>query len=294
MSGSNPLQGFLRKSKFQLKFPSGGKWWPTDAIQLNQNGTVDVLAMTASDDVKFRASEASLSGQSTFDLIKSCIPNIKNPEAMPSIDLDVALLAIREATYGDDMELSLPVPKTSLMKKMNIKISELLAKLPDASAWDSELNITNETTGDVLKVSVVPTTAKNVFGLTKSLIKQNQMAVKIAEDPDDDTKLASLDGTIKSLGEIQVSSVVDCIASLSVGDFTTTKREEIDQTIRSMDVEYFNAIQNHLIEQKNRFSFGKVKFKSTPEQLAAGAPEEWEGEITFAHSDFFKNADTTR
>ena len=290
MSGSNPLQSFFRKSKFQLTLPSGGKWWPKDAIQLNTNGTVDIMSMTATDDVKFKASESSVSGVSTYDLIKSCVPNIKMPEFVPSVDLDVLLLSIRRATYGDELTINAPVPNTKLSRAIKLNISTLLSDYAKDVEWDEDLTIVNEN-NEELKVKIVPNDAKSLFALTKTISKQNQIALKIAEGIDsDDEKMESLNGTIKSLSEVKLSSVVDCVTELAMGDYHTSDVTEIINVLKNLDVEYFNALQAHLTAQREKFAFALIPCTSTKDELAAGAPATWEAEITFAQSDFFKHA----
>lgn len=289
MSGSNPLQSFFRKAKFKLSLPSAGKWWPKDAIQLNEDGTVDVMSMTATDDVKFKASESSISGISTYDLIKSCVPNIKMPELVPSVDLDVLLLAIRRATYGDVLNLSVPVPQTQLTRKIPVNISNMLSNY-NKEPWEEILTIENKDSGESMSVTIVPNTVKTLFELTKTMVKQQQLARKIAESDDDDSdKIDSLNNTIKSLSEIKVTSVIDCVSNISIGNVVISNPVEILAAMKNMDVEYFNAMQTHLDKQRAKFAFEKILCLSTKEELAAGAPASWEAELVFAQSDFFKN-----
>src|SRR5271169_1513294 len=111
-SANNPLKGFFRKAKFQVTLPSEGKWNNTKDITFNDNKTVDIFAMTASDDIKFKSGDSNLSGNNTFSLIKNCIPNILKPENLSSIDIDVIMLSIRWASYGPSFSFNVTVPKT--------------------------------------------------------------------------------------------------------------------------------------------------------------------------------------
>jgi hypothetical protein len=62
--------------------------------------------MTAKDELMLKTPDALMNGQATVEVIKSCVPSIKNPWHMPSIDIDTILIAIRIATYGENMEFS--------------------------------------------------------------------------------------------------------------------------------------------------------------------------------------------
>ena len=97
-SGPNPLQKYFRQPKIYLSLPSKGHWYPEGAIEMTENGELPVYAMTAKDELAFKTPDALLNGQSVVDVVKSCLPNIKDPWLMPSIDVDAILIAIRIAT----------------------------------------------------------------------------------------------------------------------------------------------------------------------------------------------------
>ena len=100
----NPLRKYFRQPKVYITLPSKGKFYADGAIELPESGEFPVFAMTAKDELTMKTPDALLNGQATVDVIKSCIPAIKNPWSMPSIDLDAVLIAIRIATYGEMME----------------------------------------------------------------------------------------------------------------------------------------------------------------------------------------------
>ena len=60
--------------------------------------------MTAKDEMAFKTPDAMINGQSTVDVIKSCVPNLLDPWKMVNYDTDAVLLAIRIATYGETMD----------------------------------------------------------------------------------------------------------------------------------------------------------------------------------------------
>src|SRR6056300_1622120 len=100
----SPLQKFYRQPKLYLSLPSDGKYYPPGVLETTETGEYPVYSMTAKDELAFKTPDALINGQSTVDVIQSCIPNIKNAWEMPSLDLDAALIAIRIATYGEHMD----------------------------------------------------------------------------------------------------------------------------------------------------------------------------------------------
>lgn len=285
----NPLQQFFRKPKFSITLPSRGKWWPKDALALSDTKTLDILPMTALDDAKFRAGNATLTGNSLFDLIQSCVPGIKNAEAIPTIDLDAILLSIRRASYGNELELSFPVPNTTIIRKIKIPIDKLVADLPDSSkTWDSDLVITNEL-NEKLTLSVRPLQAKSLLATAKQLAKHGHLARKLMNSElDDSEKIAQLETNITSLSSLNIELNLESIEMISNSEGWFTKNPvEIANFMRNCDVVYFKALQTHLEEQKLKTGFKPIELISNEDELKAGAPETWSYPVLFELSDFF-------
>jgi len=284
----NPLKGFFRKPKFQMTLPTNGKWYPTGMLQANPDGSVDVYSMTAADDLKFRAGEASLSGKNTFNLIHNCIPNILDPMELPSLDLDTVLLAIRMASYGDKLQLSCDVPNTSLVRKVDVKISDILKTVPDISEWDDTLSITNEN-NETLTVILRPVPLKVIFDTSKNLLRTRQQMTSLAKgEGDTEPGLQQYDTSVSLIGTLTINVVCQSIVQLSLPDGSVeSDPTKILAIINSLDVEYFNAIREHLENQKAKFALKTAPIVSTQAEVAAGAPESWNGDINFAGSDFF-------
>ena len=97
----NPLSSFYRAPKSYTGLPSQGKYYTDDIVEMPDNGELPIYPMTAKDEMMFKTPDALLNGEATVQVIQSCIPQIKNAWAMPSIDCDAALIAIRMATYGE-------------------------------------------------------------------------------------------------------------------------------------------------------------------------------------------------
>jgi hypothetical protein len=132
---SNPLQKFFRQPAIYISLPSGGKFWPTGTIDLGDNGQLAVLPMTARDELTLKTPDALMSGKSVVDVIKSCIPQIKDPWQMPAMDIDYVLVAIRVASYGENMEMTAKCPKCSEDSPYEVELPALLDSIrcPDYS-----------------------------------------------------------------------------------------------------------------------------------------------------------------
>ena len=123
---TNPLQKYFRQPKIYLSLPSNGKYYPTGSLEISENGEYPVFPMTARDEIMIKTPDALLNGQATASVITSCIPAIKDPFNMPSMDLDACLIAIRIATYGEMMEVSIKVPVTGEDKDFDLDLRIML------------------------------------------------------------------------------------------------------------------------------------------------------------------------
>jgi len=97
------LSRYIRQPQIYITLPSGGKYWPAGSLEMPINGEIPVLSMSSYDELVLKTPDALMNGQSVVDIIQSCIRNIKDAWAMPVVDLDYCLIAIRIASYGESM-----------------------------------------------------------------------------------------------------------------------------------------------------------------------------------------------
>jgi hypothetical protein len=129
MQTSNPLTAHFRQPAVFLKLPSGGKNWMPNSLNLPANGELGVMPMTAKDEIMLRTPDALMNGQGVVNVIESCIPQILNAWATPTVDVDAILLAIRIATYGDNMDIDSECPNCKAENKNSMNIGSLLVSI---------------------------------------------------------------------------------------------------------------------------------------------------------------------
>jgi hypothetical protein len=300
-SETNPLTAFFRKSKLSLSLPSRGKWYPVGSLNLDQSGGLPVYAMTATDDIKIRTGDATMTGRNIYEVIQSCIPGITQPEFMPHIDLDSALLAIRIASYGSVFNFNISVPNTKLTRTISLDANELLVSLQKVSSsenstWDETVKISDET-GQSLIAVVQPIPIKNLFQTSKSIFMQRRALTKNFDADENIKDDAIFTASMAELSNSAINLLASSIHSLKVLDkngstvtsLTTSNPQDaaqITQIIHQLDIEYFNAIRDHLDQQRKKYQFMTPMQTSTPKEVSAGAPETWSTELTFMGSDF--------
>ena len=279
--GSNPLQKYFRQPKLYISLPSKGKFYPNGAYESTESGELPVFSMTAKDELTFKTPDALLNGQATVDVIQSCIPNIKNAWMMPSIDLDACLIAIRMATYGEEMGITIKKPVTGEETEMNVDLRGIMDNFSDAEYIDSI------TVGDMI-VGLRPLTYKE---FTQNALKtfEEQRIFNIVNDEtvEDEAKLQAFTNSFVKLTALTVNMISTGITSIQVGDEVVDDRKHIDEFIANADKQFFNSITEHLNSQKESFSVKPLTVTSTPEDIELGVPATYDVPITFDQSNFF-------
>jgi len=279
--GSNPLQKYFRQPKLYITLPSKGKFYPGGIFESTESGELPVFSMTAKDELTFKTPDALLNGQATVDVIQSCIPNIKNAWMMPSIDLDACLIAIRMATYGEEMGITIKKPVTGEEVEMNVDLRTIMDNFADAEYIDTVQ------VGDMI-VRLRPLTYKE---FTKNALKtfEEQRIFNILNDDavEDEAKLQAFTNSFVKLTELTVGMISTGIVSIQIGDDVVDNRKHIDEFIANADKQFFNEITEHLNSQKEMFAVKPMTVNSSPEDIKNGVPATYDVPITFDQSNFF-------
>jgi len=278
---ANPLKKYFRQPKVYITLPSKGKFYTDGTLNLPENGELPVYAMTARDELTMKTPDALLNGQATVEMIKSCIPSIVDPWQMPSIDLDASLIAIRIATYGDDMEITTKEPGTGEDKTFGVDLRQMLNKLVTVE-YENVVAIND------MQVTIRPLSYREFTDSSlKTFEEQRIFALVNDETMPDEEKLGKFNQSFKKLTDLTITVLAKSIHSIQIGDTTVSDREHIDEFIKNTDKEFFKFITDHLDIQRAKFSLEPIQVKSSKEDIEAGAPAEWEIPITFDQSNFF-------
>ena len=279
---ANPLSKYFRQPKLFASLPSNGKFYPAGALETTETGEYPIYSMTAKDELTMKTPDALLNGQATVELIKSCVPNIKDPWNLPSIDLDALLIAIRLATYGETMTLQVKTPVTGEEKEMSVNLRDIL---------DNFANIEFE---DVVQsgemtVYLRPLTYQE---FTKSALKtfEQQRIFNIVNDEQisDEDKLQAFTNSFAKLTDLTVDMMANHISAIEIGDTRVDNKQHIDEFMKNADKSFYSVIQEHLDSQKIKFTIQPLVASATPEEIEQGVPATYEVPVTFDQSNFFE------
>jgi len=278
----NPLHKYFRQPKIYIRLPSSGNFYEPGSLVKTDTGEYPVYSMTAKDEIVMKTPDALLNGQATVDIIQSCMPNIKNAWKVPSIDLDAILVAIRIATYGEMLDVTTIIPGLDEEKSYEADLRLVLDKLLNAT-FDTVCKI-----NDDIELRIRPLT---YFEFTQNSIRstEEQRIIQIVNDEnlDNDDKLSKFASSFRKLTEITINMVSKGIESVITSEGAVTDPAFIQEFIDNADKEILKSIIAHLDTQKQKFNIEPFKVQSTPEEVEAGAPVEFQVPITLDSSNFF-------
>lgn len=281
LSEQNPLRKYFRQPKLYIELPSKGKWYPQNALKMTETGELPVYAMTAKDELMMKTPDALLNGQATVDLIKSCVPNIIDPWQMPSIDLDVVLIGIRIATYGETLDMSVKIPNTNEDREFTVDLRNILNRIGSIE-FSNELEINNM----LLKLkplSYLEFTENSM----KTFEEQRIFRTVSNNNSSDSEKIKIFNDSFRKLTNLTVGMLSQSIESIVVDDQIVSNRSFIKEFVDNADKDVFRTVLDHLESQKKKFSIGPLKVQTTFEDQQKGAPAEFDLPITFDQSNFF-------
>jgi hypothetical protein len=278
----NPLQKYFRQPKIYIRLPSNGKFWQPGSLEVTENGEYPVYAMTAKDELSFKTPDSLINGQSTVDVIQSCIPNIKNAWKMPNIDLDAVLIALRIATYGEMMDIETTVPEINEEKTFQLDLRQLLDQIQTAQ-FNEVLEV------DDLVIHLRPL---NYNEFTQNALKtfEEQRIFSVLNNSDsmtEEQKIAKFNESFVKLTELNVTAIRDSISAIQIGNDTVTQQSYIDEFLRNADSKFFNAILDHIEIEKNKFAIKPLTVETDFDEQQRGAPATYQVPIVFDQSNFF-------
>ncbi len=279
---ANPLAKHLRQPKIYIKFPSEGKYWANGSLETTETGEYPVYAMTAKDEITFKTPDALLNGQATVDVIQSCIPNIKDGWSIPSIDMDAILIAIRMASFGDTIDMTVNVPNTSIQKEFKFNLQQLYDQYI-STVFDDVFKI------DGFTVQIQPVTYRT---MTQQSIKafEEQRVFSIINDDniDDATKVAKFQESFRKLTEININTIIESVVAIQPdGEDPVTNKKHLTEFLQGAEARVYNQIKDHIEAQKDKFTQKPVQVASEDEEVEAGAPKVYDVPIQFDQSNFF-------
>jgi hypothetical protein len=251
---NNPLKQYFRRPAIYLKLPSLGKMYTPDVVDLPLNGELPVYPMTAIDEITARTPDALFNGSAMVDIIRSCVPNIKNPWAINSVDLDAILIAIRAAAGGSELTITSECPSCKEIADYALNLISVLSQLKSGE-YEKELTI------DELIIKFKPLTYKEMTEANIGQIELQKTFNLLEIEEDVTVKTAKIQESLKYITEITMQVLSKTIAYIKTPSAFVEQTEYILDFLRNSDKNIYALIRDHNSKLKEDSSLKPLEIK---------------------------------
>ena len=250
----NPLSRYFRRPELYIDLPSKGRWWPEGSLDLPPNGEIAVMSMSGKDDLMLRNADGLMNGSSTVDVVQSCCPSIKDAWKMPMIDLEKTFMALRIATYGNEMDFEFKCEECGNVSDYSADLSNLMqnTRFPN---YDEPLNIDN------LLVYLRPSDFAGQNNTNQErYLQQRTIQMLQASDLPEDEKVRRLQDSLKQLTEITVSKMSDFIDYIITPDGQKiTDRNFINDFLTNSEQRIYKAIKDGITAKNAEYTIPDIE-----------------------------------
>jgi hypothetical protein len=279
----NPLTAFMRQPKIYITLPSQGQYWTPGSLEISATGEYPVYSMTAQDELLLKIPDALMNGQAVVDVIQNCMPHVKDAWGCSMLDLDVILIALRIATYGESMTTPIKFgDDLELDYQMDLRLVK--DQLASQIAWEPTVTVSPE-----LTVFVRPLVYKEFSdAAVQTFETQKIMQIVNDEAMNEEDKLRLFKESFNKLTTVTLGSVAKGIYQIDSINGSTTNPQHIAEFVNNIDKEMFNKIQLHLENLGSKNTLKPISVAVTEEMREKGFDgDSVEVPITFDASTFF-------
>jgi hypothetical protein len=244
MVQNNPLKQYFRQPAIYIRLPSGGEFYPEGTLDMPPNGELPVYPMTAIDEITYRTPDALFNGSATTSVIQSCVPNIRNPWAIPAMDVDTILVSIRIASYGHNLELESTCPSCKNEDTYTVDLRNVIdsMKAPDYRQIIQHRD---------LEIYFKPMSYQNLNDNNQRQFEEQRMLQSIgALEGDEQQKINALTQALKKITEVTVEALAQSISAIKTPQALVTESEYIVDFLKNCDRALFNKVRDHIVAQK--------------------------------------------
>jgi hypothetical protein len=272
---NNPLKQYFRRPVIYFKLPSDGRYyapgvinWPSGSREL------PVYSMTAIDEMTVRTPDALFNGTAVVDLIKSCIPNIVDPWAINSIDLDAVIVAIRAASNNGKLDIETTCPACEETTSYDINLMNMLGQLSDVD-YNIKLEL-NE-----LKFKFRPLTQAESNKNEMSQFEIQKLLATLEDFQESEEKKAHMTEAIKRMNSLVMKIISSTIEYIETPESRVTEQMYIHDFLVNTDKGTNDAIREYSLKLKNESQLKPIHIK------CIHCANEYDQKVVLNVTDFF-------
>ena len=235
---NNPLRQYFRRPAVYIKLPSGGTLYDESIVEMPESGELPVYPMTAIDEITARTPDALFNGTAVAELIKSCVPAIKDPWSINSVDLDSILIAIKAASGGENLELDSTCPACQETATYQINLIAILSTLKPGD-YGTPLEI-----GD-LKVKFKPLSYRQMNEGAMGQFEVQRLFMNLENIENVDERNAASHQALEKITYLTMELIASTIEYISTPGAQVTEKEFILDFLQHCDRNVYTEIRDH-------------------------------------------------
>jgi hypothetical protein len=271
---NNPLRQYFRRPAIYLKLPSGGAGYKPGVIDLPETGDLPVYPMTAIDEITARTPDALFNGTAMAELIKSCIPDIKDPWAVSSTDFDAILVAIKAATNGNSMDITTICPECKEVADYGVNLVGLLSGMK-AADYNKVLQI-NE-----LEIKFRPLTYREMNQAALGQFDAQRIFESLESEEDMDARNRKTQEAVRNITELTMKILSQTIEFIKTPNSVVSEYEYLLDFLTNCDKNMYVSIRDYNAQLRESTQIKPLKLKCIHCQ------HDYEQIFTLNTSDFF-------
>jgi len=273
---NNPLKQYFRRPAVYIKLPSGGEGYPPGSLIMTENGELPVYPTTAIDEITARTPDALFNGMAVVELIKSCIPNIKDPWEIPNVDLDAILVAIKTASSpSGEMDIDSTCPACADTSTFKVNLSAMLGAIgkPDYS----QLIEVGE-----LKIKLKSISFKDVNTASMEQFEFQRVVSQIDNIENIDERNAVMKESLQKITDLTMKLLSHSIEYIETPTMRVEEKEFILDFLMHCDRNLYISIRDRSAELRQMSEVKPMKM------TCASCEHQYEQTITLNPTDFFE------
>jgi hypothetical protein len=250
----NPLQQYFRRPAIYIKLPSGGQYYPPGVVNIPPNGELPVFPMTSIDEITIRTPDGLFNGAAVTSVIASCVPDIKDPWSLNSIDIDAVLIAIRAASSNGLMEVSSICPNCSTEGKFDLDLNILLSE-KESIDYSTPLIV-----GD-LRIVFKPLSYAEMNTVNMGQFTIQRMMAEIAKIEDEEEQKKVVANSLKQAATIANETLAKTIKTVITPGGDVSNYDFILEFINKTDSKTHDMIRDHSVKLRQANTNKPLKIK---------------------------------
>lgn len=290
---AGPLSRFInRLPATYISLPSSGLFYDNTEVNFNEDGQLPIYPMTARDEMLLKSPDALINGVAVEQVVHHCVPDILQPRKLTSPDFETIMVALRLATYGEQLDVEFSCPNENKdgqgtpcgnTVKYGFDCNELLSM---STALKVEPKVALYDNNVVAYVRPYNLTDALEIGKLQVEEQRSIQGLMVDENKTEEQKLGDLRGIYERISDKTTLINARCILRVDVkdenGDVSTeNSHSNILEFVKNMPKREYDKIE-YALTQLNKLGIPKDVDVTCDE-----CGHKWTTQLSFDPSRFF-------